>query len=69
MIGKQNISLDFKYTSDLKVSFYIFKLEKLLYNTVLIKMPYYFRIILNSFTTDYSQNYTGIIDACLVLIE
>ena len=45
----------FKYISDLKVSFssYMFKLEKLLYNTVLIKMPCHSRIIF--FTADYSQ--------------
>ena len=39
---------DFKYTSDLKVSFSMFKLEKLRYNTVLIKMLCQCRIILNS---------------------
>ena len=35
---------------------------------VLIKMPYYSRIIFSiHFTTDYSQNYSSIIDTCLSL--
>ena len=51
-----NLSAILKYVSS------TFKLEVTLYNTVIIKMPELFSIL---FTTDYSQSYSGIIDAPL----
>ena len=52
----------------LNISKEVSKQARLLYNAILIKMHYYSRITLNYFATDYSQNYSGIIDKCLTTI-
>ena len=54
-----NIPANSKYLS------VTFKLARLLYNIVSIKIPYYSRIILNSFYNWLFPKYSGIMDACL----
>ena len=64
-LGSRSTELILNISVNLKQVSSAFKLARLFYNTVSIKMPYYSRIILNSFTTDCSQNYSGLIDAYL----
>ena len=60
-LGGRTATLILNILAILKYVYSTFKLARLLYNTVLIEIPYYSRNFLNSF---YTQNYSSIIDAC-----